>query len=141
MWPGIIELFRALEKSGSRVSPIIDEALRNLHGRLIVDSHDDFEEDVNDLKQTSLKYAAECLATDGFAKGRASQRYSDFSRAMEAFVIGQELRSRKYNGSYLLCLLGRLPPLPSPKTTRIAKPKRQTRVKKNSPLPKDDSGG
>jgi len=139
--PVLIELFRALEKSGSRVSPIIDDALTNLNGRLFVDREDDFEEDVNELKSTFLRYAVECLATDGFAKGRASQRYSDFSRAVEAFVIGQELRSRKYNGSYLLRLLARLPPFPVPTAPRVTKPKRKAESGKAKPVKKDESLG
>jgi hypothetical protein len=58
------------------------------------------------------------MSTDGFARGRLSQRVDAFDRAIEEMILGSEKRSRKNGWSYVADLterrLGKWRPRPEP---------------------------
>jgi hypothetical protein len=131
----IKDLFHNLQLSERPVSPLVEEGIRRINVRLVPEEFSDYDHDLGWLLSAALRLAAERVATDGFARGRASQRLADFKRAMEDYLIVREERSREYGGSYLTGLLARLPPIERPKPNRKQAKKSKARRHKSANRP------
>lgn len=121
------ELYGKWTADGVRLGPPIRTGVLSVHERLLPSDEDPYDGELRYLLSCALRLTAERLATDGFARGRASQREDDFRRALESYLLEKEERSRRYGGSYLTSLLSQLPPLP-PRTR--ATPRKPTKRKK-----------
>ncbi|WP_131833518.1 hypothetical protein [Ancylobacter aquaticus] len=121
-------LYERLAAADVHLHASIHEGVRDVHERLMPIGRDPYDAELRWLLQCALRLAAEMLATDGFAKGRASQRQDDFRRALESYLIEKEGSSRRGGGSYLSGLLRQLAPLPpTPSPPRVSgkrKPKK-----------------
>lgn len=122
-------LFERLAAPGVHLHASVHEGVGNLHERLMPSDRDSYDEDLRWLLVCALRLAAEMLATDGFAKGRASQRQDDFRRALERHLLEREEDARKWGGSYLAGLLGQLPPLSPPKKEKPRKAAKRSKSK------------
>lgn len=78
------------------------------------DDPPDYEAELRELVRTTLPLLAETLAEDDAAKGRKSRRHTTLTAALEAVVIGMELRSRSHGWSYTQHLVARLGPFKQP---------------------------
>ncbi|WP_127089071.1 hypothetical protein [Aquabacter cavernae] len=107
----LYDLYGHLTTDEVRLFPAIQSGLQALKGRLLPDDNP-CDEELRWLLRAAIRLAAERLATDGFAKGRASQRENDFRHDLERYLLNKEERARKYGGSYLMSLLAQFPPLP-----------------------------
>ena len=117
-----------------RLYATMDAGLRSANSRLLPDTPNNWDDALPWLLKSALRLAAETIATDGFARGRASQRRSDFDHAVEQYILQREERSREGGGSYLVRLLERLPPLrPSPSLARVRAKKRKPATKPKKP--------
>lgn len=123
------ELYGKWTAGGVRFGPPIRAGVLAVHERLLPSNEDPYDAELRYLLSCALRLTAERLATDGFAKGRASQREDDFRRALESYLLEKEERTRHYGGSYLTSLLSRLPPLPPPKRTTPRKPTKRKKTK------------
>lgn len=127
-------LYETLTADGVRLHAPIRAGVRDVHERLMPVEEDPYDSELRWLLHCSLRLTAEMLATDGFAKGRTSQRRSEFRRALESYLLDKEMTSRQGGGSYLARLLGQLPPLPpasSPsRSSTKRKPKKPTKPSK-----------
>lgn len=128
------ELYEKLTAENVRLHAPIRAGVLNVHERLMPVEEDPYDSELRWLLHCSLRLTAEMLATDGFAKGRTSQRRSEFRRALESYLLDKEMTSRQGGGSYLARLLGQLPPLPpAPSPSRSStkrKPKKATKPSK-----------
>ena len=106
-----------------RLYATMDAGLRSVNSRLLPDNPNKWDEELPWLLKCALRLAAETIATDGFARGRASQRRSDLDHAIEQYILQREERWRESGGSYLARLLEQLAPLPphAPARARQAK--------------------
>ncbi|MBS7544332.1 hypothetical protein [Ancylobacter oerskovii] len=109
-----------------RLYATMDAGLRSANSRLLPENPYKWDDEFPWLLKSALRLAAETIATDGFARGRASQRRSDFDHSIEQYVLQKEERSREGGRSYLKRLLEQLPPLPSsPSPTRVKRAKKR----------------
>lgn len=124
------ELYEKLTAENVRLHAPIRAGVLNVHERLIPVEEDPYDGELRWLLHCSLRLTAEMLATDGFAKGRTSQRRGEFRQALESYLLDKEMTSRQSGGSYLMRLLGQLPPLSPPSPSRSStkrKPKKPTK--------------
>ncbi len=125
------DLYRQLETEGVRVTYVAQMGLERLNHRLVPDAVDrPYDAELRWLLLATLRLTAETLATDGFARGRASQRETDFLRALDDYLLDRELKSRRFGGSYLTKLLEQLPALPSARAPRAVSGKKKRSLKK-----------
>lgn len=120
-------LYERLAAPDVHLHASIHEGVRDVHERLMPSDQNAYDAELRWLLQCALRLAAEMLATDGFAKGRASQRQDDFRRALESYLIEREEVSRQGGGSYLSGLLRQLTPLPPTPSRPRASGKRKTK--------------
>lgn len=128
----LLDLFSNLQLSERPVYPLVDAGIREINARLVPEDFHAYDRGLGHLLSTALRLAAERVATDGFAKGRASQRLDSFQYALEDYLIHREKRVREHGGSYLGELLGRLPPLPRYQPARQKPRKGKARRRKAS---------
>lgn len=119
-------VYERLTADDVRLHAPIHAGVLSVHERLLPSDKTPYDAELRYLLSCALRLAAELLARDGFAKGRASQREDDFRRAFESYLLQQEKTAREWGGSYLTELLSRLPPLPrSERAVRQKLPKRK----------------
>ncbi|MBB3770969.1 hypothetical protein FHS55_001564 [Angulomicrobium tetraedrale] len=118
----LMALYEVLAVDGVRLRAPIHAGLGAVSARL-TPNDEPYDAELRWLLQGALRLTAEKLATDGFARGRASQRQDDFDRAFESYLLDRETTARKWGGSYLMKMLKELPPL-APQT-----PPRKPRTK------------
>lgn len=111
------QFFRFLEhaqKTGVPIGPVLDGAVKNLH-EMAIDAAgvENYETERKNIVREAMRVAAESMAKDNAARARLSKREEALIRAVEAKVIGSEIRSRENGWSYVEHLTKHLDPKPT----------------------------
>jgi hypothetical protein len=115
-----LQFLKHAQESGVSMGPVFDGAIKILNARALDSARAGWVPGAEErgILSAALKVIAESMSTDGFARGRRSQRAQALDRAIEEMVLGSEKRSRENGWSYLANLterrLGKWLPQPEP---------------------------
>jgi hypothetical protein len=98
----IFEFWKAAAESQVPVFELIEPVLRDSRDELFqADYSSPKQQEREEIIRHAFRVAAESLASDGAARGRASQRESRLRTAIEDFITSHETRAREHGWSYL----------------------------------------
>ena len=108
----IKQFFRFLEHAQERgvpMGPVFEGAIKSLNARALDIEGAGWapEVETKGILSAALKVIAESMSTDGFARGRLSQRDRALDQAIEEKILGSETRSRENGRSYVADLTER----------------------------------
>jgi hypothetical protein len=108
----IKKFFRFVEHAQERgvpTGPVFDGAIKNLNARTLDNAGAGGAPGAEErgILSAALKVTAESMSTDGFARGRRSQRAQALDQAVEQMILGCEKRSRENGWSYVANLTER----------------------------------
>jgi hypothetical protein len=104
-----LQFLKQAQESGVPVGPVFDGAIKDLTKRAfhLEGPSREPEIETKDILCAALRMIAETISTDGFARGRRSQREQALDRAIKEKILASERRSRENGWSYVADLTER----------------------------------
>jgi hypothetical protein len=98
----LLHFLKHAQESGVPVGPVFDGAIKDLNKRAFPIEEPGWEPAIErrEIVCAALKVIAESMSTDGFARGRRSQRAQALDQAIDEMILGSERWSRENGWSY-----------------------------------------
>jgi hypothetical protein len=107
------DFLTAARETSARSYDLIDDTFRRIYEYRLKPTGDGKREDeTKAVALAALSWTAEMIATDGFAKGRRSQREDKLTYAIEELIRYKEEKAREWGGSYVEDVTKNLGPWP-----------------------------